>query len=85
MRKGPALFREFEETGVNDKLGCASPAELRRAYPGFFWSEVSPYIGDGLSNLRMTQEGKQWVANLYSHVFAEEHQLPALGAERGAS
>jgi len=30
----------------------------------------------------MTQEGKVWVANLYAHIFAEEHRLPALGAER---
>jgi hypothetical protein len=34
-----------------------------------------------LPDLRMTQEGKQWVANLYAHVFAED-QLPTLGAER---
>jgi hypothetical protein len=30
----------------------------------------------------MTQNGKQWVANLYAHVFAEEHDLPSLGSER---
>jgi hypothetical protein len=40
-------------------------------YPKFFWSMVTPYIGDALSNLHMTQEGKLWVANLYSHIFAE--------------
>jgi hypothetical protein len=33
----------------------------------------------------MTQEGKQWTANLYSHIFAEEHHLPSLGAEREPS
>ena len=82
MRKGPALFREFAETGMNDKLGYKTAAELRAAYPTFFWTMVSPYIGVALSNLRMTQEGKQWVANLYSHLFAEEHHLPAMGAER---
>jgi hypothetical protein len=43
---------------------------------------VSPYIGGALDNLRMTQEGKVWIANLYSHVFAEEHGLPSLGVER---
>jgi hypothetical protein len=85
MRKGPALFTEFAETGVTDKLGYKTAAELRAAYPTFFWTTVSPYIGDALANLRMTQEGKQWVANLYSHVFAEEHHLPALGAEREPS
>ena len=85
MRKGSALFMEFAETGMADKLGYKTAAELRAAYPTFFWTTVSPYIGDALANLRMTQEGKQWVANLYSHVFAEEHHLPALGAERGPS
>ena len=84
MRKGSALFMEFAETGMNDKLGIKTPAELRAAYPKFFWSTVSPYLDEALSNLRMTQEGKQWVANLYSHIFAEEHHLPALGAERGS-
>ena len=82
MRKVSALFAEFAETGMNEKLGYNSPAKLRAEYPKFFWSMVRPYIGDAISNLRMTQEGKQWLANLYSHIFAEEHLLPALGAER---
>ena len=82
MRKCSALFMEFAETGMNEKLGYRTSAELRAAYPRFFWSTVSRYIGPALSNLRMTQEGKQWVANLYSHIFAEEHFLPAMGAER---
>jgi hypothetical protein len=82
MRKISALFSEFEETGTNETLGYASSADLRAAYPKFFWSMVTPYIGGALSNLRMTQEGKLWIANLYSHVFAEEHRLPTLGAER---
>jgi len=82
MRKISALFTEFEETGMNKKLGYNSAAGLRTVYPKFFWSMVTPYIGGALNNLRMTQEGKLWVANLYSHVFAEEHQLPTLGAER---
>jgi len=82
MRKISALFTEFEETGMNKKLGYNSAAGLRTVYPKFFWSVVTPYIGGALNNLRMTQEGKLWVANLYSHVFAEEHSLPTLGAER---
>jgi len=82
MRKVSGLFAEFEETGMNKKLGYTSSAALRAAYPKFFWSVVSPYVSDALSYLRMTQEGKLWVANLYSHIFAEEHNLPTLGAER---
>jgi hypothetical protein len=82
MRKVSGLFAEFEETGMNEKLGYTSSAALRAAYPKFFWSVVSPYVSDALSYLRMTQEGKLWVANLYSHIFAEEHNLPTLGVER---
>jgi hypothetical protein len=82
MRKGSALFMEFSETDISAKLGYETAAQLRADYPKFFWSAVSPHIGDALVDLRMTQEGKQWVANLYAHVFAEEHKLPTLGAER---
>jgi hypothetical protein len=84
MRKISALFMEFQETGINAKLGYQTSADLRAAYPAFFWNMVGPYIGDGLRYLRMTQNGKQWVANLYAHVFAEEHDLPSLGSERVA-
>src|SRR5262245_61347917 len=50
MRKVSALFIEFEETGMNEKLGYKSPANLRAEYPKFFWSMVKPYIGDAVSN-----------------------------------
>ncbi len=73
MRKFPALFYEFEETGTNAKLGFKTPHDLREDYPTFFWNVVSRYIQDGLHYLRATQEGKQWIANLYAHVFAVEH------------
>jgi len=82
MRKISGLYAEFVETGAASKLGYSSSAALRAAYPKFFWSTVTPYIGDALANLQMSQEGKVWVANLYSHIFAEEHKLPALGPER---
>jgi hypothetical protein len=80
-RKVPALFTEFQETGTNARLGYATPADLRHAYPTFFWKAVTPFIQDGLRYLRVTQEGKQWMANLYAHVFAEEHH-GALGDDR---
>jgi hypothetical protein len=34
---------------------------------------IHPYIQDALRYLRVTQEGKQWIANLHSYVFAIEH------------
>ena len=74
MQKFPALFYEFEETGMNKKLGYKNPDDLRDAYPTFLLEcRCIRYIQDGLRHLRVTQEGKQWIANLYSHVFAVEH------------
>ena len=76
LRKFPALFHEFAETGTNEKLGFKHPGDLREDYPTFYWNVVSRYIQDGLGHLRQTQEGKQWIANLYAHVFAVEHHEP---------
>jgi hypothetical protein len=73
LRKLPALFYEFEENGSNAKLGYKNPDDLRNDYPSFFWNVVNRYIQEGLRHLRVTQEGKQWIANLYAHVFAVEH------------
>lgn len=82
MRKGPLLFAEFQETGMNERLGYKTPADLRAGYPKFFWSAVQPFIGPALRYLQVTQDGKLWIASLYAHVFAEEHHAPGVGAER---
>jgi hypothetical protein len=82
-RKLNALYHEFAETGVAERLGYASPADLAEHYPRFFWQAVEPYIGDALQHLQRTVEGKQWIANLYAHVFAEEHLRERLGPQRG--
>jgi len=73
LRKTSALFSEFRETGASEKLGYTSAADLRAAYPAFFWQVVRPYIDSALHYLRVTQEGKLWIANLYANVFSTEH------------
>jgi len=73
LRKTSALFSEFRETGASEKLGYTSAADLRAAYPAFFWQVVRPYIDSALRYLRVTQEGKLWIANLYANVFSTEH------------
>jgi hypothetical protein len=73
LRKTAALFNEFRETGTAEKLGYKSPADLRKSYPHFLWKSVQPYIGDALQYLHVTQEGQQWIANLYANVFSAEH------------
>ena len=84
LRKGAALFAEFQETGTAKALGFATPADLRANYPKFFWHMVTPYISTALDHLRVTQEGKIWIASLFAHVFAEEHAASALGPERNS-
>jgi hypothetical protein len=74
LRKLPCLYQEFAETGAAKAMGYRSPDDLRRGYPDFFWKMVNGHIGRGLDYLRVTREGRQWEANLYSHVFAEEHR-----------
>ena len=65
----------FQELGVNEKFGYKFPNDLRRSYASFYWERVSPYIKDALEYLRLTEDGKQWIANMYSHVFDAEHSV----------
>jgi hypothetical protein len=84
-RKLNALFHEFVETGVAERLDFKSPADLAERYPRFFWSVVEPYIRPALQHLARTVEGKQWIANLYAHVFVEEHVRARPGPQRGVA
>lgn len=81
-RKLNALYYEFAETGQNARLGYRSPADLAEQYPRFFWSRIEPFIGTALAHLQRTVEGKQWIAQLYAHVFVEEHRRSRPGPER---
>ena len=82
-RKINALFCEFQETGVAEKLGYETPADLLERYPDFFWSCVQPHIEPALRYLELTTEGKQWIANLYNNVFQVEYRTSAFGPFRG--
>jgi hypothetical protein len=74
------LYSEFVETGEAERLGYANSAELKAGFPEFFYSQVYPYITEGLRYLRKTQEGQQWIANLFHHV----HELEADGAAQSS-
>lgn len=82
-RKLNALFHEFAETGVNAALGYATPADVADHYPRFFWSKVEPFLGDAVHALSMTVEGRQWLANLYSHICVIEHGRRTMGPSAG--
>ena len=81
LRKLNALYYEFVENGVHEKLNYNSPADMAERYPQFYWSKVERYIGDALRYLEMTMEGKQWTTTLYSHIFAIEHNRRRMGPQ----
>ena len=83
LRRLNALYYEFVETGMAERHGYTSPADMVDKYPGFFWRTVEPYVGDAIRYLELTIDGKQWIANLYSHVFAIEHERRRLGPQPG--
>jgi len=83
LRKLAALWFELHEIGLTEKMGCQDPADLAEQYPRFFWQRVEPYVGPALGFLEKTAQGRLWVAQLYAHVFVEEHARGRLGPERG--
>jgi hypothetical protein len=85
LRKLNALYHEFVENGVDEKLGLTSPADMADSYPQFYWSKVERYIVDARRYLEMTMEGKQWTATLYSNIFAIEHNRRQIGPQPGPS
>jgi hypothetical protein len=81
-KKANALFYEFDEVGLNRQLGYASPADLVERYPDFYWTSVSPHLEEAVGHLNVTTAGRQWIANLHSHVFCAEHAYALMGPQR---
>ena len=78
-RKINGLYHEFQETGLAEQLGYTNAMDVMEQFPNFFWSQVQPLIGPALGHLEQTMEGKQWVAQLYNHVFQVDHRASCLG------
>jgi hypothetical protein len=75
LQKIAALFYEFEETGQNRVFSYQNPGDLRAGYPKFYWNVIYRYVKDAIGYLKLTQQGKQIVANLNSNVFRVEHSV----------
>ena len=58
--------------GLNEKLGYKRPGDLRDCNAKFYWKSVNPYIQEATRYLKVTQEGRQWVANLQANVFGDK-------------
>jgi hypothetical protein len=72
LKKLSRLFAEFLETGEAARQGFTTAGELRANFARFFNSQVKPYVGNGLKYLRRSQDGQQWIANLYHHLHADD-------------
>jgi hypothetical protein len=81
LRKSNALFREFEEVGLNKQFGYESPADVVDKYPQFYWNMVSPHIQAAIRYLNVTSRGRQWIANLYGNVFRAEREVRLSGPQ----
>jgi hypothetical protein len=80
-KKANALFYEFEEIGMNRQLGYTSPADLIEKYPSFFWNSVSSHLDEAIKYLNLTVSGRQWIANLHSHVLCAERSHRLMGPQ----
>jgi hypothetical protein len=67
-QKCAALFREFEEIGLNARLGYRRPDDIIRDTAGFYRKAAAPRIQKALACLRLTREGSAWIAQLQANV-----------------
>ena len=73
MKKIPALYYEFYETGAATRLGYSSAYDLAEGYPTFFYNFVFSHVEQALDYLNDTDNGKKWTSHLYSNVFSQEN------------
>jgi hypothetical protein len=73
LRKIPALYHELQDSGLLHVAGYSSPEHMRSSYARFYWNSIRPHIGEALSYLQLTLEGRRWIAGLHQHVFDVEH------------
>jgi hypothetical protein len=81
LRKANALYYEFEEIGLNKRLGYESPSDLVDKYPQLYWNSISPHIQVAIRYLNVTSSGRGWIAGLYSNVFRAERELRLSGPQ----
>lgn len=84
LRKAFALFCEFREIGLDQKLGYTSAADVIERYPDFFWKSISPHLGLAMRYLSVTVDGRSWIARLDSNVFAAERGRTTINADQAA-
>lgn len=78
LRKLPAVFYEFEETGFNDTTGYRNPRDLLENYADFYQVNVAPYIQESLVHLARSKDGEQIIGSLHANLATARESSPQL-------
>ena len=71
-----ALYYEFCEIGVAERLGYKDPADLADEYPRFFWSKVEPLSGQHYAILSGRQrDGCGWRSFMLTSLSRSTHGI----------
>ena len=78
INKLNALFQEFEEQGINTKIGYQNLQDMREGYPTFFEKQVQPFIGEGVRLLELTAPGREIIASMENNLETARRRFPSL-------
>ena len=73
MLKMKPLQLELEESGLIEQIGYKTVQEFRENYDKLFWELLQPQIVEGVAFLKLTDQGRVWLATMYAHVLTIEH------------
>lgn len=68
LKKLNELYQEFEEQGINKRIGYKTLQDMHDGYPDFYATQVTPYIKEGLRLLKLTEEGRNIIESLESNL-----------------
>ena len=64
LNKLAALFQEFDELGMNARIGYESLHDMYAGYPPFYDIQVFPYVKEGIRLLELTDVGEEILESL---------------------
>ncbi|MCW8964993.1 MAG: metal-dependent phosphohydrolase [Gammaproteobacteria bacterium] len=77
INKLNALFQEFDEQGINARIGYENLQDMREGYPAFFETQVQPFIKEGVRLLELTDVGKEIIASMQNNLEVARRRFPA--------
>ncbi len=68
LHKLNALYQEFEEQGINQRIGYKNMHDMQEYYPIFYENQVLPYIAEGLRLLELSESGRNIISSLNNNL-----------------